>query len=99
MQNVANIKEMCVHILSTNADGLKQKSKDLKDKVKYFETSIFAIQETHYHKKGMIKMDNFHIFEAIRKNKEQGGSLLGVHVGLNPILIKEYSDSFELLVV
>ena len=33
------------------------------------------------------------------KNKEQGGSMLGVHVGLNPILIKEYSDSFELIVV
>ena len=67
MQNVVNIKEMCINILSTNADGLKHKSEDLKDKVKYFETSIFAIQETHYLKKGMFKMDNFHIFEAIRK--------------------------------
>ena len=44
-------------------------------------------------------MQDYHIFEAIRKNKEKGGTLLGVHVGLEPVLISEYSDTFELLVV
>ena len=44
-------------------------------------------------------MKNFHVFQAIRKNKEKRGSLLGVHVGLKPVLIQEYSDTFELLVV
>ena len=38
------------------------------------------------------------IFEAIR-NKKDGGTLIGVHQGLNPVLIKEYSEKFELLVV
>ena len=44
-------------------------------------------------------MENFVIFEAIRKNKEKGGSMLGVHENLKPILIEEYSDTFELIVV
>ena len=44
-------------------------------------------------------MQDFHIFESIRKNKEKGGSMLGVHIGLEPVLVSEYSDTFELLVV
>jgi hypothetical protein len=86
-------------LLSTNANGLKHKAEDLKNKVKYFNSAIFAIQETHYRQKGKFTLQNYHIFEAIRKHREQGGSMLGVHVGLQPVLIKEYSDNFELLVV
>ena len=44
-------------------------------------------------------MDNYHIFEAIRKSKQKGGTMLGVHVDLEPVLVKEYSDHFELLVL
>ena len=44
-------------------------------------------------------MKDYHILASIRKNKEKGGSLLGVHVGLEPVLISEYSETFELLVV
>ena len=44
-------------------------------------------------------MQDFHIFESIRKNKEKGGSMLGVHIGLEPVLVSEYSDTFKLLIV
>ena len=44
-------------------------------------------------------MDQYVIFEAIRKGKSGGGSMLGVHVGLEPVLIRECSDTFELIVV
>ena len=37
------------------------------------------------------------IFEAIRR-KEGGGSMLGIHVSHQPVLISEYCDAFELLV-
>ena len=57
------------------------------------------MQETHYRKKGMFKVQDYHIFEAIRKNKEMGGSMLGVHAGLKPVLIAEYNETFELIVV
>ena len=49
-------------------------------------------------KKGQFQIDNFEIFESIRKNKEKGGTLLGVHKSLEPVLIEEYSETFELLV-
>ena len=88
-----------VNILSTNASGLKNQLGDFKNKVKYFNSSIFTVQETHFPKKGRFHMDDYHIFEAIRKNKDKGGTMIGVHIDLKPVLVKEYSDQFELLVV
>ena len=98
-RKTVNLKEASINILSTNADGLKHKAEDLKNKVRYFDSAIFAVQETHFRRKGTFKLQNYHIFEAIRKNKEQGGTMLGIHVGLQPVLIKEYSEDFELLIV
>ena len=86
-------------MLNTNAADLKHKDEDLKNKVRVMNASIFAIQETHFQKKGKFKLNQFHIFEAIRKSKQKGGSMLGVHVDLEPVLVKEYSDTFELIIV
>ena len=60
---------------------------------------MFTLQESHYSKKGRCKIDGFEIFEAIRKNKKDGGTIIGVHKSLNPIQIQEYHEEFELLVV
>ena len=78
---------------------MKNKAEDLKNRIKYFDSSIVSIQETHFRKKGRFKLDNFHVFEAIRKNKEKGGSMLVIHKDLNPVLVKEHNDTFELIVV
>ena len=59
---------------------------------------MFTIQETHFAKKGMWKIEGFEIFESIRK-KSSGGSMIGVHQALSPILITEYCEDFELIVV
>ena len=88
-----------VNILSSNAAGLRHKCSDLKNKIKYFKSTIFSLQETHYRKKGQFQMDNYHIFEAICKSKQKGGTMVGVHMDLEPVLVKEYSDQFELLVI
>jgi hypothetical protein len=87
------MREQSLDMLSTNAAGLRYKAEDLKNKVKFFRSGIFAIQETHFRKKGTFKVQDYHIFEAIRS------SVLGIHVGLKPVLVKEYSDKFELIVV
>ena len=87
-----------IHLLHTNAADLKHKSEDLKNKLKYFETKIFSVNETHFKKKGHFKLENFVIFESIRKNKEKGGTILGIHEGLKPVLIEEYIETFELIV-
>ena len=85
-------------IFSNNVAGLKNKIKSLKSEIKNVNASLFTLQESHFRKKGNIKMENYEIFEAIRK-KQKGGSLIGAHKALNPILISEYSEDFELLVV
>lgn len=74
------------------------KTKSLKNVINHFGSSIFSVQETHFRKKGNFKNENFQIFEAIR-SKEGGGTMLGIHVGLQPVLICEYNTTFELLVV
>ena len=86
-------------IFSANADGLGKKLHSLKHELVETNSHIFTIQESQYKSKGRVKIKDFIIFEAIRKNKESGGSITGVHESLNPVLIEEYSEKFELLVV
>ena len=92
----AHEKQNSINILTTNASGLKHRAADLKIKVNYFKSSIFSIKETHFAKKGKFDMEKFIRFEAIRKSKVKGGSMLGIHMDLNPVLLKEYSEEFEL---
>ena len=90
---------MMLKMLHVNAADMKNKAEDLKNKIKYFASSIVSVQETHYRTKGRFKLDNFAAFKAKRKNKENGGTMLLIHSDLNPILIKEYNETFELIVV
>ena len=85
-------------IFSTNAAGLKNKIQSLKNEIKNVNASIFTVQETHFTKKGKIKIENFTLFEAIR-NKHGGGTVIGVHNSLKPMLISDHCEEFELLVV
>ena len=85
-------------IFSTNAAGLKFKVQSLKNEINLSNAAVFTIQESHFNKKGKLTVDNFEIFEAIRK-KNNGGTIIGAHKALKPMLIEEYSEDFELLVV
>ena len=87
-----------VNIFSTNAAGVKNKLNSLKSSIKQIDAAIVTIQETHSEKKGKIKLEGFEIFEAIRK-KRKGGTMIAVHKALEPVLIEEYCEDFELLVV
>ena len=76
------------------------KIQSLVDNVKHIGAGIFTLQETHFKRKGRLndKFNEFEIFEAIRK-KQKGGTLIEAHKSLDPILIEEYSEDFELLVI
>ena len=58
-----------IHILSVNAAGLKHKASELKNKLKYFNSTILAVWESQFLKKGRLKVVKFHKFEVIRKSK------------------------------
>ena len=85
-------------MFSANAGGLGKKIHSLKHELNETNSHIFTIQESHFRARGRLKVDNFIIFESIRKNKEKGGSILGIHKSLEPVLIEEYSENFELIV-
>ena len=74
-------------MFSNNCNGANNKIEALKAQIKHTEATIFNLQETHYSKKGKIKIENFQIYEAIRKKEH--GSMLGVHVSHEPVLISE----------
>ena len=86
-------------MFSVNADGLGKKVHSLRHEIVETQSQIFTLQETQFRTKGRLKIKDFIIFETIRKNKEKGGSMTGVHQSLEPVLIEEYSDQFELIVV
>ena len=76
-------KAKYINIFSSNAAQLKGKIDSFKNALKENNASIFTLQETHFPQKGRFQVQNFEIFEAIR-NKEKGGSAIGVHKALNP---------------
>ena len=97
-QGKGKMKEISLNIFSANAAGLKSRMKSFKHEIKALDISIFSLQETHFQKKGLIKVEGFEIFESIRKKKD-GGTVVGVHKSLKPMLISEYSEPFEIIIV
>ena len=90
-----------VPIFSANCAGCGNKIQSLVDNINHLNAGIVTLQATHFTRKGKLnnKLPDFEIFEAIRKNKKNGGTVVGVHKSLDPILVEEHSDEFELLVV
>ena len=91
-------KSKSFNIFSTNSAGLKIKSSSFKNQIHSLDAATFTIQETNFTKKGNLKIEEYEVFEAIRA-KKFGGTLVGVHKALDPVLIETYSDDFELIVV
>ena len=60
-------KNKSLVMFSANAEGLKPKTNSLKNELKVLNVAIFTIQETHHTKKGVFKMEEYEIFETIRK--------------------------------
>ena len=92
-------KVASLNIFSNNAASLKSKLKSFKHELKQTDAGLFTIQETHFPSKGKVEIENYEIFKAIRKTKEKGGTMIGAHKALKPVLIMEYNETFELLVI
>ena len=90
----------CVPIFSANGAGVVTKVQSLLHNISELGVGLITLQETHFTRKGKLngKIVDFEIFESIRK-KQKGGTLIGAHKSLDPVLIEEYSEDFELLVV
>ena len=93
-----NDKRFEFNFLHANFAGLRNAKHCLRNEVKSTKSTIVFFNETNFKKKGNFKMDEYVIFEAIR-TKLGGGSMMGVHISFDTILISEHSDPFEILVV
>ena len=86
-------------IFSTNGAGVVGgKLKSLQAAVLKTNANLVTLQETYSKRKGKIQLVDHVVFEAIRKAKG-GGTLIAGHKDLNPKLIVQYEEEFELLVV
>ena len=89
-----------IPVFSANGAGCINKIQSIVNNINVLGAGIVTLQETHFKHKGKMnqKLQDFEIFEAIRR-KSKGGTLIAIHKSLDPILISEYSDEFELIVV
>ena len=84
-------------MIGANAAGLSNKLYSFQRLISLFSPSALFIQETKAKRKGLIKADNFIIFEQLRKSFGGGGLLTAVHQNLSPVSINDEID--DILVV
>ena len=49
-----SVRQNSISLLTTNTARMRYKDSDLKNKVKFFNSAIFSVQETHYTKRGSL---------------------------------------------
>ena len=86
-KNVHSVNNLV--IFGTNCNRIASKKESLYNIIETKQPGAFFLQETKVHRKGLIKIKNYEIFEVIRKNGQGGCILTGVHKSLNPILIND----------
>ena len=88
-----------LRLIGVNANGLKSKLSTFKKVIFDLQPALFFIQESKYKTEGRFKIENFQIFELIRKNKEGGGLALGCLKELKPVWLREGNDEVEALTI
>ena len=84
--------------MGSNVNSLNSKRESLLKNIKNAKCGIFTLQETKVSQKGSLKIQNYVLFELLRKNKEGGCLMTGIHENLNPVLVYEDEEA-EILVV
>ena len=84
-------------LIGANAAGLNNKLDSFQRLISLFTPGVIFIQESKAKRKGLIKADNYVIFEQLRKSSGGGGLLTAVHHNLSPVSINDEKD--DILVV
>ena len=88
-----------MYILGGNAAGLLNKKDSFFRNISIFKPAAYLIQESKVTQKNKISVDDYVIFEHIRKKTVGGGVLTAVHKALNPVSVSDEIDGEEILVV
>ena len=87
-----------MYILGANSAGLFNKLESFERNVSLFTPGVIFVQETKAKRKNKIKMDDYTVFELIRKDMNGGGLLTAIHKSLKPVSVSN-DDEEEILVV
>ena len=87
----------CLRFMGVNSAGLKSKFTTFKKVLSELKPSVFFIQETKFKTEGKLKLDNYLVFELLRKSKEGGGLAIGCEPNLKPAWVREGDDDVEAL--
>ena len=98
-RNSAKTFHKSLRLLGVNSAGLKCKLTTFKKVLSELKPSIFFIEETKYKETGRIKLENYVIFELVRKSRDGGGLALGCVKDLQPVFVREGDDNVEALSV
>ena len=86
--------------MGVNSAGLGSKMNTFKKVMRELKPSVFFVEETKFKDAGKLKIDNFHIYELVRENRDGGGGLaLGVAKELNPVWVREGKEFVEAISV
>ena len=86
-------------IVGNNAAGILNKKQSLMNCVSKYLPGALLIQESKCKRKGLIKINEYAVFEKKRKNVGGGGLLTAIHVSLEPVAVEASDDEHEVLVV
>ena len=73
--------------LGSNAAGLLNKLESFKRNISVFNPGVFFIQESKTKRKNKVKIDDYVVFEQIRKDSGGGGLLTAVHKNLSVLVM------------
>ena len=80
--------EKTLRLIGINANGLKSKLSTFKKVIMDLQPALFFLQETKYKTAGRFEIENFQIFELVRKSREGGGASPGLHKRAETCLVK-----------
>ena len=87
-----------MYIIGANAAGLFNKLDSFDRNVSLFNPGVIFVQESKARRKNMLKMNDYTVFELIRKDSNGGGLLTAVHKSLKPVSVSNDEEE-EVLVV
>ena len=86
--------------MGVNAAGLRSTNLTFKKVLNELQPSAFFVEETKLKEAGKIKLDNYIIFEKVRKDGNNGGGIaFGCLPELKPVWLREGEDPVEALSV
>ena len=82
-----------MRIIGNNSAGIKAKSDSFKNTINQLNAGVVLLQETKLYEKGLLKFNDFSVFENVRNQNEGGGLMTVIHNNLEPIMISRESES------